>query len=407
MGPEKFNPQNQFETTANGGVSTEFSGKVITPDLLEDDNNSFEARENRRKWQENKAKGIMHAVIGCSDARNVLTLPEQSYGLLSIAASGNIEPYQQVLKFEGVRDVVVVSHYDGELVVPEESLEGCGGHGEKVKMIKNGAPEKAEGVTRFVNERVKHPDPIVSSALRAQEITLRTNKPTAAAVQDHRTGKLDLVAIFWRRNGILLTALNDNLEMQDFNPQNFDPKKLYANGIPGINPDALPDYFHMFREYAYANQEMVTDLRRKYPDISDRLKVQNPHTLAITTLPDPLKNRYPATFDEPGSYFKLAIPRYKDRENNIREIRPEDLAETLDQTEYPISHAVKNHHDKTKPFSKVGTLFIETSDINLSKKIADAAMERPWMNDWLDFPEHHIIAAEVRGGTATEFLEVT
>lgn len=408
MGPERFNPQNQFETAANGGVSTEFSGKIITPDLLEDDNNSFEARENRRKWQENKAKGIMHAVIGCSDARNVLTLPEQSYGLLSIAASGDMEPYQQVLEFEGVRDVLVISHYDSETLKPGEAPSGCGGLGEKAKMLQNGTTpsEGVKGVAGYLDKRVKHPDILVNSALIAQEITQRTNKPTAAATQDHRTGKLDLFAIFWRRNGIILNVLNNALTLQDFHPANFDPKKLYVNGIPSINPDALPDYFHMFREYAYANQQMVIDLRRKYPNITELLRTQNPHTLVLTTIPEPLKNRYPATYDEPGSYAKLAVPRYKDRENNIREVRPEDLEETLDQADYFITHAVANHHDKTKPFSKVGTLFIETSDINLSKKTADAAIQRPFIQDWLEFPEHHIIAAEVRGGTATQFLEV-
>ncbi len=384
---------------------------IVTIQLLEDDNHSLEAFENRREWQHNKHAGKMHVVFGCGDARNSLTSPKKSYGLLSIAAVGEAEPFVQVMEYEGVEDVAVVAHFDGEDTTIEsmqnEGLPGCGGLGEKLKMLKDGAPANLEGVSGYVHNRVKHPDPIIQSSLTAQEITHLINKPALAAVQDHRTGKLHIVGCYWRQNGMFLSAVNNDLEFSDINPANYDPSKLYAKGIPSINPDALPDVFSNFREYAYENQKMVDEMKRNYPDIKDRLKVQNPHTMLLTTQLQPAKLRYPATLDEPGSYFKLTIARSKDRHNNFREISEKDLRDSLDQTEYPITHAVKNHGDKSQPFSKIGTFLIETGDIDLSLSLAKSAMRRSWMKEWADFEEHHIIAAEVKGGLATQFLEVT
>lgn len=380
---------------------------IITAKLLEDDNHSDQAGENRKLWQKNRTEGVMHAVLSCGDARNILTEPEKSYGLLSIAAAGDVEPYRQILDFQGVRDIVVLTHFDSETVRPGKAPSGCGGLGEKEKILQNGLPATVEGAVKYVNRRINDPDPVIQSVIKAQELSRYVNKPILAATQDHRTGKLEMLAAYWRINGVYHSVINDQLEFGDIDQAHYNPAKLYKDGIPSINPDKLPDTFELFQEYALANQRMVDSMRRKYPDIQERLRVQNPHTLLLTTEPQPARLRYPNNFDEPGSYVKLTVPRYKDSRNKIRNVREEDLEETLEQGNYFITHAVENHDDKTKPFSKLGTLLIETGDIDLSVNLANKALLKDWMYDWSQIPEHHIIAAEVKGGLATQFAEVT
>ena len=146
-------PQDQggMSHSAENSISLPDHSPVLTAQLLEDDNHSYESSENRRVWQSNKHEGKMHVVFGCGDARNLLTSPEKSYGLLSIAAVGEVEPFKQILEYEGVQDVVVVSHFDGEETTIEnmqnDGLPGCGGLGEKLKMLKSGTPENLDGVS--------------------------------------------------------------------------------------------------------------------------------------------------------------------------------------------------------------------------------------------------------------------
>ncbi len=396
----------EYDPSIEGRRELNNKPEVLDWEMFLVDNHSKLAEENRAIWKKNQREGNMHGVAGCSDARPTITEPEKSYSILSITA-GLTKVFPEIISSPGIKDFIVTTHFDGATAKPGTAISGCGGLQEKEALMARGVNEPPQGVIDYVHNQIDHPDAIVQSVSQAKKISSMMEKPVLAATQDHRTGRVYPIAAFWRRHGTLLSAINEDIDYTIITPSYYNPEEIYKNGLPSIDYENLADgEFKMFYEYIKSNREMVAQLALKYPDIEEKQRVQNPSTIVLTTDQQPARLRYPSLLEEPGSYFRISIPRRKDSIRKTAFIATHDLDQIMNQTEYPVSHAVLHHGDHSKPFSKVGTVFIETSNMELSEGIADEALKKSWMREWASIEGHKIIAASATGGVIKEIKEI-
>lgn len=381
---EHYEPQNKDEP-------------MITPKALYEDNHSEQAGRLRQEREKARRKGDLTAYFSCGDARIFTPKPESSMSIRSIAAGGSKIPYERLVNNRGVARIVVLDHHDGDTVKPGQKPNGCGGLAAK-EQVNGDKPGQKDGILEYIEHEVKHPDVIIQALLTAEEIARITDKPVMAATQDHLTEIIYPIAVFLEKGNHKLTAIR----LGDIAGDQYNPTRLYADGIP-----VLPDYLipPNFLELLEANRKEVAYLEKHYPNLRKKQKVQNPKMVVITTAIMSMRVRYPTISQEPGSLFKLNVPRKK--EGTHTSISHADLTRTLNQAQYPIQHSVKNHDDPTKPFSATNTVLIETGDMDLSRKLAGEAVEKPWMKDWLSLPDHQIIVARTQAGITSEIEQFT
>lgn len=374
------------------GNETMQKENMITPQSLLKDNHSIETEKLRKAWQENRKKGQLTAFFTCGDARTLTPLPESSMSIRSIATGGLKDSYGNLVNNRGVKQIVVLDHHDGDTAKPGQRPNGCGGLAAKEQANGHKDNKVKEGIAEYIEREVKHPDVIIQALLEAEEIAMQTQKPVMAATQDHLTEMIFPIAIFIEGGLQKFTAIHLN----DIAGNLYDPTRLYANGIPVLPDNLIPENFKQLLD---ANRKNVALLAKRYPDLKQKQKVQNPQMVVLSTDIRSMRIRYPQTSQLPGSLFKLNIPRKK--EGSHTSINSKDLVRTLNQAQYPIEHALENFGDPTKPFYQTNTLFVETGEINLSRRLAQEAIRKPWMKEWLRLPNHQIIIAETKAGVSS------
>lgn len=364
---------------------------VITPAALLEDNHSAQADSLRKKWADNKIRGKLIAMVSCGDARVRLALPESYVTLKSIAACGSKE--NKIITSAGVEFAVVASHFDGETFVPGQMPTGCGGLGAKEKALKEKPTAPIKGIHYYIANRIRHPDPLIQALLSANKITKETNKPSLAVAQNHRIGRISPFGIFLpgetpKCDVNLIDLLSE-----------YDAKEIYAKGIPELENRYIPD---IFKEFLEASESQVKELLLNFPNLKEMLKVQNPRMIVLSTEIMSAKVRYPQIAGFPGILFKLHLRRVK----NGAEVSvdPEELEEVVNQTEYPIQHAVDNFGKPDGSFSKTDRFLIETDSIDLSRKVALRLTAEEWMKKWLAPPEHQVLVAQTQEGI-TQIIE--
>lgn len=361
-------------------------GVVITPESLMLDNRSPKADEGRDSFERNKAEGRLRFVEGCGDARSMIPEPEETVPVRSIAAAGT-KP-DKVLKSPSVRTAVSMGHFDGETVTLGKRPTGCGGEKAKEDSL-NGDQDKkpVKGIEYYVRHNIQHPDVIMQSIISAGKIARQSEKPTLAAVQDHRTATIYPIAVFLQGGVHRISQIaEEDLIL-------YKKDSIYSDGIPALDESMIPDEFKDFIE---AGRKQVRELVVKYPNLREMQKVQNPRMIVLSTELMSMRLRFPKTSEMPGMIFKLHVPREKIGIGIS--IRSEDLEESLMQAQYPISRAVENFRKQGHSFSITDRLMIETDDMETSRDLATRLAEQEWMQDWINLQDHRIFIAQAQEG---------
>ena len=261
-----------------------------------------------------------------------------------------------------------------------ETPEGCGGLAAKREEL----PEGPLGT--FIGKDIVSEDILVQALYSAAATSRRAgNKTTLATLQDHDTGRLLPIAVFTGGDTIV-----SSIHLEDL--LNFDPRKIYSDGIPELQGNKIPDIFDAFID---AHAVRMENVRQEYPNLREMQRVQNPATVVISSESRPLQELYPETFGRPGSVFKISIPRGSIDSVAPIEGSPRELA--IGQALYPIGNSVGNF-DTEGPFADTNTVLIETSNLDVSKALAREMMSYEEMRLWMKLPMRRILTSEMIEG---------
>ncbi|HVZ12167.1 MAG TPA: hypothetical protein VG965_04000 [Patescibacteria group bacterium] len=367
----------------------------ITAESLLSDNRSDKARTNITIWHENAAAGLLIESDTCGDARQEVPDLTRAVIVQSIGTAGSKEEYRGLINHRSIKAAVNVAHFAGNTVRPGVAPTGCGGLAAKEEMVAKGQQGSREGIGHYVENDIYHSDVIVQTCVSAIQMADMTDKPVLAAAQDHLTGIILPLIAFWTKGNTRYSIHNRSLTMDDIlRPEKYSPSKIYRDGLPIIDEEDLPEVFH---EYLMANTIETRDLHVKYPDFRERQTTQNPSTVLLSTDIRPPRLRLPESFDEPGSVFRLSLPRRKFANGTdiSVEIPEKDLVSVVNQTQYPIEH-----------FSNVENLIIETRDFQVSLDLMGHFMAKPWMKDWREKGGKQVILVETQGGRINRIADV-
>lgn len=364
--------------------------RLRNPQDFLDDNDIPEAKENRDIYEEMARQGLLWIVRRCSDARGIIPVA-YCIDVASIATAGPQKPYNEMHQYGGKRGIIVLGHFDGIEAQEGEAPIFCGGHIVKNKQLEHPEIDTSKGVNRYISA-LKSKDPLIQNYFSAETTASYTKEPVLTAVQDHRRGRIIPVAEFSYGGIVKKTKLPTRYMLEG----QYNPKKIYEHGIPSLPSE----YIEAFHDFLKLNKQQVTELRSKYPDLEEMLKVQNPGYVVITTEKMTARGRYPKIFRKPGSYFLVHLPRYID-EYQILNIDQLSIDTVIEQAEYPISESAEHHGSSEKPFSKTHTILIETEDITQSRRIAKSLLEQEWAQNWISLQQHQVLVAESKDGTTT------
>lgn len=362
---------------------------IITPDSLHEDNHSPQAQLNREQWEEKRIKGELIAYLRCSDARlKPVGIGAVSWG--SIAGADNPDrKFAADNRRIGVS--IVLTHFDGDTVKLGEVPTGCGGLKAKEEI---GNTTHKNGIGKYISEVVGHPDMLIQAWVSAENMAAVSGKPALAAAQDHLTLQIYPIALFTPQgDGEML--IRSKVRVKDTLATSYDPKRIYENGIPTISESSLPD---VFRKIMQENMQDMQETHSKYPDLGKMQKVQHPRMILFSTDIRSARVRYPKLSSVPGSIFKVIIPREK--VEGTLHISDGSLERCFGQLEYPILHSVANHNDPNESFFNTDRLIIETGSIDLSRQLAQRAMEQEWIGKWLKLSDKKIIVVQTIAGVS-------
>jgi hypothetical protein len=373
-------------------------------------NHTPEATEGRNRWFQNNLNGETIVAMFCGDARERFALPPDSIiDLSTISASGPTQPYAKMLNYPRTRAVVSANHYDGDKVQPEQTLIGCGGLGAKASRENGKSSKEARGIGQFIDQDIWHKDAIYNSVRNGAIAATQTHQPVLAGIHDHVYGTFTPLAYFLNEDSShTMESVVPHGDLLD--PERYDPKKLYGEGIPHLDETKLPD---VFKEFLEEQREFTQNLQEEHPNLHELLRVQNPGYLFVTTEKIPTRLRYPQLLNTPGSFFQVHIPRGKD-ESGIH-IEQEAIDKAIAQAEYPVD---------TAHFSNLHTIVIESGSMGQSQRIAETLgnalrhveegaddhgheprtvdPSEPWLVDWLRDPSHQVLVAQSNSGKTTQ-----
>lgn len=371
--------------------------EIITPQSLLKDNHSPEARSHIRRWHEAKSAGLLTATDSCSDARVSMTAAFGTIPVLSLRsiASAHVrpdgDPFEWVYKHNATNRAVVLEHFDGETVVPGQAPQGCGGLGEKGK-IKEQRIGTGDIRTAFdyVRERIAHEDLVLQAITSAARVASHSRVPVLAALIDHRDLQMYPIA---QISGQTLSPSHfiSKISLDDI--LNYDPSRLYKNGIPFMDLNGIPG---PFADLIEANKTQHEKLMRDDSFYKNQ-KIQDPGTVIISTDIRPAGIRYPKHYSKPNTSFIVRLPYSKDRGLHIN---PEDLSEAVAQASYALSHATSAAPGQA--FASTSNLLIETPDMGLTRVITQAIMADPTVSAWQKAKKGQIIGAEVISAKVTK-----
>lgn len=368
----------------------------ITVDSLLEDNHSSIADERRNTWYETRAKGKLIKIRMCSDARGVLPEPDEEVVVHSIASGPSAG---LLLESPGIESAVIMTHFDGDTVLPGKAPEGCGGL--KVKENHNLSGKNTGKIDSYVEKHIFHPDPIIQACISAEQVAGNTDKPVLAAAQDHRDGSIYPLAVYYTYNDSIVRSVNRKISKMLLGHQ-YNPEVLYEDGIPVI----FPDEAFKFDDFLQQSRQRVRFLKERYPNLHEESKIQDPSLVVLSTCVIPFSTRFPMTGDKPGAVFEVFVPRTR-MGSSIR-ITPDDLQPSLEQMEYPVKASLDNHGQEGKPFAGTNTILIDTEQMAFSGALAlSFVRQEQWIPKWLSLPNHKILVSETTEGVITRIRELT
>lgn len=344
-----------------------------TPESLLQDSESFQSIEAVGQWREAQERGTQTMTDACSDARvsvrHALNGHNALVSITGIAASQPLIPYRFAATHPGVHNILTVGHLR------------CGGLA-ALAQLQNSNARPFGGAYDYVSSQIKSPDVVVQTTRTARHLAYLSNRPTLAMVMEHETEQLYPVAFFTERG----YSYQASFSMDDLADQNLD--RIYqGNFMPEFNEDWLPGDMQALME---KNRKQVKS-NMDNPGFIESQKVQNPHSILVSTSIIPASNRYTEVFGKPNTCFAIRLPLVKEPDNGFT-IDPVQLRHVINQADYPISHSMEGHG----PFNRTRRLIIETPDISDSKRIADAFVSEPRVNEWIEKYNSHIIITQLQ-----------
>ncbi len=327
----------------------------ITAEALLEDNRSLEAQRRMNEWWNYPTKGLLFT---CSDARvgPYQLIPERLGLVSSVAAALPPSQVAHLLRDERFNYVIVLGHHGP--AKKGESPTGCGGLGvkkqqegeEKMAAPSQVLPARPED---FVRTYIESSDVVVQTFTYAEKVAGFTDKPVVAAVVDHTTGEIRVLAFFRRGKTEHIAFHRDHKRI---------PPLLYAKGVPSLSLGNLP--------------EDIRDLLERGSRVGTQ-EVQNPPMVLLTYSPVPPEVRYPHLCDGPNKVFRVTIP-------------PEVIGPALENKEvlnpylaqilYPLGHNL-NSHDGS--FSGTKILVIEGRNLQEAEGITKILAENETIRQWL------------------------
>lgn len=374
---------------------------VLDASLLRRENSSPKARSLIKKWLGIEKAKDLFVFHSCDDARegdgvSIFNNP----GIISIRSisaanvfGGDEDFFKWIYQAPAVRAIGVAGHYDGSSYIEGEEPLGCGGHGEKRKIGRETAgntSRKTASAEDYVRKLIVHEDPLKQAIVSAIRTASIVDKPVVAGLIDHSSLSFKPVMIIEENGRKIRTAVS----LEDL--LSSDNKLLYRNGIPELSFDlSNPDWLYSLRQ---SNQEVVKKL---LADFSLGQKVQNPHTVVISTDIRPMSIRLPYTFGENNTGFGITLPYSKDVSGKIN-VTNKAIDQSFAQANYPLDHAIKAQAGQ--PFSNTRNVLIETPDLDLSRSLAKKLLQKNWGQQWLEAKKGQILVAQVNSAQ-TNFLE--
>lgn len=372
----------------------------LSPERLSKDNLSPAAFKNRARWDDAHERGELPLILNCADARVISS--ETAFCITSIAAGGITEVHSSLL--HAANGIKIVTHYDGTTVEPGVRPRGCGGQDERWNL--NQAEEfeiddHSHDAYGFVHDAVAHEDPIINACIQAQRISNMTDVPVVAVAQDHITGRNSLIGVYTDCGNKSHSAINKSVIEQVMATGQYDPRRVYEDGMPSLSMEDAPDFFLTLER----DREVVLRAYQEYfggeEDFAASQKVQRPHSLLITTDPRPAAVKYPDTFGTPNSVFAVRGPRMYHPDTGLT-IEQEAIRRIIQQINYPVMIAIRNKGQDGMPFSSMNNILIETRHPAATRAIVDSITEQPWMQDYLAQKDTQILAGVFDQGVLQE-----
>lgn len=371
----------------------------ITPETLYEDNHSTKAESARSRWRENRAARNLTLVFLCADPREITPNPEQAEEVRKIAAGGDeVKQYAPLLNDRGVKNILVMSHFDSEAYEEGKRPPGCGGLDAKAKVF--GQEQEPKGdIETYLKKGIPHPDPILQAYHSAAMIARVTDKVVNAALQDHRTGNIYPLGGFSAKDSAYIMCIDPDLIFHG----KYNPEEIYRESVVPHLPDRQlnPAMLSFLEQYRDAQKKFA----KKRPNFFDSQKIINPRIVTLSTDIRPSGKIKFDQYGEPNTIFKLNVPRKKIDDTDFV-IENSYLEEALQQAEYPLKHSTENCETPGTSFCDTDTFYIETRSFDYSIEIAEKILKRRWMQEWLKRKPGQIIVSEARAGEIRRIEQV-
>lgn len=337
----------------------------VTAELLMTDNRSQEAKAILQEAGEAKRSGERTLVRVCSDARVSMTYflgRRDIVSFSSITGSGEIP--RHALRHRGVKRVLTGTH------IPK-----CGG----LDAVKSGLDGVEEHVKSYLERSVSTSEAFLLAYDRGELLAAQSEKPTLAVVVNHETGLVHPIA-FWTDKG---RASKSVIPQAYLRTDKFDRAKLSEDGsIPELAIEELPSEL---AELIEDNRRALSGLAR---DFAESQKVQNPHTVVISTVAVPSALRYPQTFGRPNTGFSIHAEYFKG-EHGVTGFNEKQVEDVIGHAWYPIFSQKSGHG-----FSRLSTYLIEAPQMSMARRLAENLQKQPWFSEW----QGQVLCAQVESG---------
>lgn len=368
---------------------------IITPNEIWKDNHSPEAEKAREEFAEKESKRELWAVEGCADAR---TLTSTKIAIRMVAAAS--DPALRLVSDKSIGLWIADAHFDSKIFELGTTPTGCGGLGAKLEIGDKKVVEP--GVLRYASKEIVDHDPVKQAITTARNISaISQGKPVLATLQDHRTFHIYPLAFFQVVDGeeIARSAVPGRY----LEPKHYNPRVIYKEGIPRLKEDNLPSNVQDFlRRHRRLGQQM----QGLYPDLEELQGTQRPRMVLLTTDRRSARQKFPKIASVPGLMFKITL--FTEESHQSAQIGEKETQAALDQLSYPIKdNCLPNFGDPTKPFSNTDRIIIETPNMELSKLIANRALQEEWIGRWLALPDRKIILLQTNDGVVNDMDEIT
>ena len=367
---------------------------IITPGSILVDNRSAEASRRKTSWRETRDSGNLRVIKRCADARLITPVPQKAMEIDSIATAGSLDYYSDLMHHPAFThgDFIALGHYNGLSSSIDRMPEGCGGLGAKKSQQKLIETEvRTEGIEGFIRRNIDHPDVVIATSITALRMATMTDRPTVAAVEDHRTGDINVLGVFSRSESEYLTAVDPLLLFQG----KYRPEEIYKDGMPSLAFSSLPGSVQEMMLDYQIQQAALRD-KMPFPFLEAYQEGQFPSMIAIETEVKPLEVRQPGLTELPNRVFRLNVPRQ--RLGNGVHVPQDALDMVLEQAEYPFRQAVKNAGNPNGDFYQTHTLFINAGNMDQSREIARQMLEQPYTVPWIQKEGNQVIIAKSVAG---------